>query len=114
MKVKWGLLSVFAGLPSFMGYTIPPLDTVTPQLIAVNHEIHKKYNVLGASRQYFEPNLFSIIDDYYYKYHHETIGRSNVKFVSSLLPKIDSVAGYILHANNKIIDYTLKLFLLTF
>ena len=73
MKVKWGLLSVLACLPSLMGYRIPALDTVTPQLLAVNHEIHKKYNVLGASRQYFEPNLFSIIDDYYYKEHHEML-----------------------------------------
>jgi hypothetical protein len=108
MKIKWGLLSVFAGLPSFMGYTIPPLDTVTPQLLALNHEIHEKYNVLGTSKHYFEPNLFSIIDDYYYKEHHETMGRSSVKFVSSLLPKLDSIGGNILHANNELIDILLK------
>lgn len=108
MKVKWGLLSVFAGLPSFMGYTIPPLDTVTPQLLALNHEIHEKYNVLGTSKHYFEPNVFSIIDNYYYKEHHETMGRSSVKFVSSLLPKLDSIGGNILHANNELIDILLN------
>ena len=41
MKLKLGMLSVLVGLPSFMSYPIPPLDTVTPQLLAINHEIHK-------------------------------------------------------------------------
>ena len=36
------------------------------------------------------------------------MGRTSVKFVSSLLPKLDSIGGNILHANNELIDILLN------
>jgi hypothetical protein len=108
MKLKLALLTVLSILPKFMSYKIPSLDTVTPKILNINHAIHEKYNVLGTSKYYFEPNVFSIIDNYYYKEHHETMGRTSVKFVSSLLPKLDSIGGNILHANNELIDILLN------
>ena len=99
------LLSIMLNVNSFK---IPQSKIEISKFFDINHNIHEQYNALGDKKQWFEPNMFSIIDNYHDSLGHDTIGRSSVKLISSLLPKVDSIGGHILHANNMIIDYTLN------
>ena len=80
--------------------------------IKINHIIYNKYDTLGKYKQWFEPNIFSLIE--HSKPYEElkeiqedikvNVGNNVVKSISAALPHVDNIGHNILHANNIFIN----------
>jgi methionine synthase II (cobalamin-independent) len=85
---------------------------VSPELYKINHMIYSKYDTLGKYKQWFEPNVFSLIE--HSKPYEElkeiqedikvNVGNNVVKTISAALPHVDNIGHNILHANNIFIN----------
>ena len=74
--------------------------------------IYSKYDTLGKYKQWFEPNVFSLIE--HSKPYEElkeiqedikvNVGNNVVKTISAALPHVDNIGHNILHANNIFIN----------
>ena len=89
------------------------------KILDINHEINNKYDGLGKYKHFFQPNLFSTVDNY--SELHDNIdfkdipnkiiekgGEESVKFISAMLPNVDSIGHRILHANDVYINSILN------
>ncbi len=105
MKISFILLSwisIFSRASSIL----------SPELYKVNHIIYNKYDTLGKYKQWFEPNIFSLIE--HSKPYEElkeiqedikvNVGNNVVKTISAALPHVDNIGHNILHANNIFIN----------
>lgn len=105
MKISFILLwwiSIFSRASSIL----------SPELYKVNHIIYNKYDTLGKYKQWFEPNIFSLIE--HSKPYEElkeiqedikvNVGNNVVKSISAALPHVDNIGHNILHANNIFIN----------
>ena len=74
--------------------------------------LYNKYDTLGKYKQWFEPNIFSLIE--HSKPYEElkeiqedikvNVGNNVVKTISAALPHVDNIGHNILHANNIFIN----------
>jgi len=105
MKISFILLwwiSIFSRASSIL----------SPELYKINHIIYNKYDTLGKYKQWFEPNIFSLIE--HSKPYEElkeiqedikvNVGNNVVKSISAALPHVDNIGHNILHANNIFIN----------
>ena len=105
MKISFILLwwiSIFSRASSIL----------SPELYKINHIIYNKYDTLGKYKQWFEPNVFSLIE--HSKPYEElkeiqedikvNVGNNVVKTISAALPHVDNIGHNILHANNIFIN----------
>lgn len=105
MKISFILLwwiSIFSRASSIL----------SPELYKINHIIYNKYDTLGKYKQWFEPNIFSLIE--HSKPYEElkeiqedikvNVGNNVVKTISAALPHVDNIGHNILHANNIFIN----------
>ena len=105
MKISFILLwwiSIFSRASSIL----------SPELYKINHMIYNKYDTLGKYKQWFEPNVFSLIE--HSKPYEElkeiqedikvNVGNNVVKTISAALPHVDNIGHNILHANNIFIN----------
>ena len=82
---------------------------IPTSLYNFNHVIYKQYDGLGKYKQWFEPNVFSLIEHTKAQEKHtlnirEHVGNSVVKTISSILPHVDNIGHSVLHANNLFIN----------
>ena len=105
MKISFILLwwiSIFSRASSIL----------SPEFYKINHIIYNKYDTLGKYKQWFEPNIFSLIE--HSKPYEElkeiqedikvNVGNNVVKTISAALPHVDNIGHNILHANNIFIN----------
>ena len=106
MKISFILLwwiSIFSRASSIL----------SSEFYKINHIIYNKYDTLGKYKQWFEPNIFSLIE--HSKPYEElkeiqedikvNVGNNVVKTISAALPHVDNNGHNILHANNIFINY---------
>ena len=102
MKILSLLLSLIPSVSSL----------VPPEVYTTNHKIYSQYESLGKYKHWFEPNLFSLIEqskqyEEVNEIQHDVkvkLGNSVVKYISGVLPHVDNIGHNILHANNVFIN----------
>lgn len=85
---------------------------LSPDIYKMNHMIYTKYEGLGKYKHWFEPNVFSLIEDSkpyegLKEIQHDikvNVGNNVVKSISAALPHVDNIGHNILHANNIFIN----------
>lgn len=112
MKIVKGVVLFLCGFTRTNAFLEEFHSKIIPKIFEKNHEIYQHYDKLGDNKKYFQPNIFSLVEKVNELNHkNENImdmGKENVKMVSSILPKIDSIGGQILHANDVLIDNILN------